>query len=57
MSAQVTAMPWQAAQGDHTGIWLVEIANPDRLNAMTRSMWRQLRTVFYSCSTTWMCAA
>ncbi|AQZ98811.1 enoyl-CoA hydratase/isomerase family protein [Comamonas kerstersii] len=46
MSVQVTAMPWQAAQGDHTGIWLVEIANPDRRNAMTRSMWRQLRTVF-----------
>lgn len=46
MSAQVTAMPWQAAQGEATGIWLVEIANPDKLNAMTRSMWRQLRSVF-----------
>ncbi len=46
MSAQVTAMPWQAAQGDATGVWLVEIAHPDKLNAMTRSMWRQLRSVF-----------
>lgn len=46
MQAQITVRPWDAADGAATGIWRVEIANPDRLNAMTRDMWRQLRAVF-----------
>lgn len=46
VSAQVTAQPWQYAQGANNAIWVVEIAHPHKLNAMTRSMWRQLRAVF-----------
>lgn len=46
MQGQITAQPWQEARGQETGIWLVEIANSPRMNAMTRQMWRQLREVF-----------
>ena len=46
MQAQITAQPWDAAEGECTGVWRVEIANPSKLNAMTRNMWRQLRSVF-----------
>lgn len=48
MSGQITAQPWLDAQGVNVGIWQVEIANPSRLNAMTRQMWRQLREVFHA---------
>lgn len=46
MSAQITIKPWQDAQGANNAIQVVEIANASKRNAMTRSMWRQLRTVF-----------
>ena len=46
MSAYVTVKPWEHAQTIHPAIWVVEIANPAKLNAMTRSMWQQLRAVF-----------
>lgn len=46
VSDQITAQPWADAQGSTTGVWEVCIANPAKLNAMTRSMWRQLRDVF-----------
>ncbi|WP_455555547.1 enoyl-CoA hydratase/isomerase family protein [Comamonas sp.] len=46
MTAQITSRLWECADGAAHGIWLVEIANPQRLNAMTRSMWQQLRQVF-----------
>lgn len=48
VSAQITAKPWQGAQGAKSSVWVVEIAHPGKLNAMTRSMWRQLREVFES---------
>lgn len=46
MSAQVTAKPWHLDGQALPGVWLVEIANAPKLNAMTRSMWQQLRAVF-----------
>lgn len=46
MGAQITARPWLDVQGPQGAIWLVEIAHPGKLNAMTRSMWLQLRQVF-----------
>lgn len=48
MSAQISAKPWQDAQGAKRSIWVVEIAHPGKLNAMTRTMWHQLRAVFAS---------
>ena len=46
MSAQITSQPWADASGTHPSVWVVEIANPDKRNAMTRSMWRALREAF-----------
>lgn len=46
MSAQIIAKPWPDVQGATHGIWGVEIANAGKLNAMTRQMWQQLRSVF-----------
>ena len=46
MQAKITAQPWDAADASFAGIWRVEISNPQRLNAMTRAMWQQLRAVF-----------
>lgn len=46
VNAQIHARPWQDAQGSKSTVWVVEIAHAGKLNAMTRSMWRQLRDVF-----------
>ena len=46
MSAQITVNPWLEVDGTKHGIWCVEIAHPNKLNAMTRQMWRQLRGIF-----------
>lgn len=46
MTAQITAYPWEIGEQADGSIWRVEMANPGKLNAMTRSMWRQLRAVF-----------
>ena len=46
MSAQITARPWTELGPSTQGVWLVEIANPAKLNAMTREMWLQLREIF-----------
>lgn len=46
MVDQINVQALQDAQGSLTGVWRVEISNPGKLNAMTRSMWRQLRDVF-----------
>lgn len=46
MSGQITMQPWSQVQGACAGILRVEIANSGKLNAMTRKMWRQLKSVF-----------
>lgn len=46
MIGQVTAQPWHIDGQELPGVWVVEIVHPSKLNAMTRNMWRQLRTVF-----------
>lgn len=46
MSAQIIAKPWLSIAGPQHAVWVVEMANAGKRNAMTRSMWRQLREVF-----------
>lgn len=46
MSGQITAQPWADMQDSGAGIWIVEIDNADKLNAMTRNMWQELKSVF-----------
>lgn len=46
MNAQITTKPWEHAQGVNHAIKVVEISHEGKLNAMTRSMWRQLKAVF-----------
>lgn len=45
MVAEVIAAP-AAAEAGAAGVWVVTLRNSGRLNAMSRSMWRQLRAVF-----------
>lgn len=42
MSGQVLAQPQEG------GLWLVQLQHSGKLNAMSRAMWRQLRSVFES---------
>jgi len=46
MSGEITIEPWSQIQGEDAGIFSVEIVNPEKLNAMTRKMWRQLKAIF-----------
>lgn len=45
MSGEITLRPWSAQPG-HNGIWRVGISHDGKLNAMSRSMWIQLREMF-----------
>ncbi len=45
MTAEVTAAP-AAAEAGAAGVVVVTLRHTGRLNAMSRTMWRQLRTVF-----------
>ena len=47
MSGEVIAARAQGAAGA-VGVWLVTLRHEGRLNAMSRAMWRQLRSVFES---------
>ena len=45
--AEIRVQPWCAPDGaSASGIWQVVISHPERLNAMTRAMWQQLRQAF-----------
>lgn len=46
MTAQIIVRPWEEIDAASAGIWVIEIVHRGKLNAMTRSMWRQLRTAF-----------
>lgn len=46
MTAQITARDWVELGAEPQSVWLVEINHTAKRNAMTRQMWKQLRSVF-----------